>query len=208
MSAPTRFHIMIDAQPQEHLLSVLGRFSVLSGYGSFRKSTKRISSDITRLCPAAFNRQVYSDLINSLPKRHGNQAIVHHTAFNYYQPFYPIGISHAADLPSANKPVLPIGHDTLKHTREWRWCSDCVESDMENTGFPYFRIEHQLPGIILCPHHHKNLKSRCEQCGNNWQSICKLLVPPMNNKCPKCASSLSSIEQELDDDPLWLHETS
>jgi len=208
MNASGKFHIMIDAQPQEHLLSVLGRFGVLSGYGPFWKSAAKISSDTTRLCPAAFNRRVYQDLFNALPERNNDGTIARHTPFNYYKSFYPGEVFNSPHQAAVNGPVFPIGHDTFKYAREWRWCSDCVESDIEITGFPYFRIEHQLPGIILCPHHRKTLRSRCGQCKSEWKTISKILVPPANNECPKCKSTVNTIEEELDDEVMWLHEVS
>lgn len=34
-----------------------------------------------------------------------------------------------------------------------RYCQECAEEDLRTYGVPYWHRQHQLPGVLICPHH-------------------------------------------------------
>lgn len=46
-----------------------------------------------------------------------------------------------------------------------RYCHSCVKEGIEEDGFPYFRREHQLPGVYYCWKHRDVLFHGCKRCG-------------------------------------------
>ena len=55
-----------------------------------------------------------------------------------------------------------------KHTpfpRNLRFCSECLQEQMRKSGFPYYKREHQLPGVLVCYEHKKILSDGCQMCG-------------------------------------------
>jgi len=55
---------------------------------------------------------------------------------------------------------------SILRTPQWKvkppeylqYCQSCVEEDKKNcTGTPYWRRSHQLPGVLVCPHHEEVL---------------------------------------------------
>lgn len=35
----------------------------------------------------------------------------------------------------------------------WKWCPICLENDIQEIGFTYWRLTHQLPGVFVCAPH-------------------------------------------------------
>lgn len=59
---------------------------------------------------------------------------------------------------------------TLSNFEEhkWKWCPKCLERDLILKGFSYWRIKHQLPGVLVCLKHATLLEEiiipfRCRQ---------------------------------------------
>ncbi|QWV97282.1 TnsD family transposase [Geomonas nitrogeniifigens] len=46
-----------------------------------------------------------------------------------------------------------------------RFCFSCIQDQISENGFPYFRREHQLPGVFFCWRHKEVLYQGCERCG-------------------------------------------
>ena len=46
-----------------------------------------------------------------------------------------------------------------------RYCPQCAKEDMEESGFPYFHLKHQLPGVAVCWKHGEWLAHGCRTCG-------------------------------------------
>jgi hypothetical protein len=85
--------------------------------------------------------------------------IEHHTLFPYYRPFLPSsratrvrefllgsrggGIHMLLGLMASNVPL----------TTCYRFCSQCAEEDRKQFSECYWHLEHQLPGVLVCPQH-------------------------------------------------------
>ncbi|WP_454869806.1 TnsD family Tn7-like transposition protein [Pseudomonas putida] len=76
-------------------------------------------------------------------------------------------------------------------------CIECMNEDRINSGFAYWHLTHQYPGIVLCPKHHLLLR----ECSKNrqWSGRFQFCLPndailsePRSNECP------ANVMQKLD----------
>lgn len=59
-------HINTAPLPDEHLVGMLGRHHMFSGFRTYKKALSEISADVTRQYPSAVDRPLYLDLFNQL----------------------------------------------------------------------------------------------------------------------------------------------
>jgi hypothetical protein len=90
-----------------------------------------------------------------------------------------------------------------------RYCSSCIEEGIKEYGFPYFRREHQLPGVYFCWKHTKVLYHGCKRCGEYPLRSASLTLAGECN----CDSGIEplraiSIEGPPPQSLLWLAEQS
>lgn len=45
-----------------------------------------------------------------------------------------------------------------------QFCPECIKSDMETYGEPYWHRIHQAPGVLVCPWHRIKLREKCPVC--------------------------------------------
>lgn len=205
MNNPSSVCGRIYIHPLEHALSPLGRFHRLSSYRQFNTATNELTQDISSLCPAALSRPSFRDMYKAFSNEDYEAFLSSHTLYSFYKPFTPSSV--LGNL-SNNKAILPEGHRNIRYTQAWRWCPDCVQSDIQEYGFPYFHTEHQLPVMTQCYKHDRRLISGCECCNVDWKKIDKLGMPNSKEECPKCSTAVTSLESFHDGDIAWLQETS
>jgi hypothetical protein len=90
-----------------------------------------------------------------------------------------------------------------------RYCPTCVEEGIKEYGFPYFRREHQLPGVYFCWKHAEVLCHGCKRCGEYPLRGASLALA---GEC-KCDSGIeplqaTSIKDSQAQPLLWLAEQS
>ncbi|MBX8547387.1 TnsD family transposase [Pseudomonas cichorii] len=154
-----RFHFLPTALPDETLHSILSRYTRLSGL-----SGKLVFEGISGA--DAFSQNVafpnhLDDLIDVLP--HGTDLkvadiISRHTLLPYYQPFMSQQQSDEVCAMMAghgNALMFRVGviASRLVSSSRVRFCTTCVEHDLRNAGAAYWHRVHQLPGVLVCPHH-------------------------------------------------------
>ena len=73
----------------------------------------------------------------------------------------------------------------LLFASSWRWCSQCREEDMGQSGpgVPHWRTIHQLPGITHCPYHGSALEYCCLSCGASVGSPRQCTLPGDSCEC-------------------------
>ncbi|MET2527151.1 TniQ family protein [Ralstonia pseudosolanacearum] len=60
------------------------------------------------------------------------------------------------------------------------YCDECVQEDISPAGVPYWRTEHQVPGLLFCAQHAKPLLAPCRVClPTSWA----VLVPLPGRRC-------------------------
>ncbi|MFH6955280.1 hypothetical protein ACHSBP_19445 [Pseudoalteromonas sp. XMcav1-K] len=195
----------IDIMPDEHILGPLGRLYLYSSYKSIGDATFDISLDSKSLTPGVVWRESYRDIAKHWQGASEiSEFIERHTLVNLYNPFLPL--QHELD-DNSKVCLMPTVHRVIRNTMTWRYCSVSVDEDFEARGFPYFHLEHQLPGASYCQKHGNALKGGCLGCGNNWQKLELIKTPSSDDHCNKCATPISAIYNFRDEDADWVQQT-
>jgi len=196
-------NMLATLEADEHLLGPLGRMHLFSGYKSFDDTAACISDDTRTLNPNGLGRPLYDNLYSwfSADKNVTREG---HTLYNYYRHFIP---DTGCVRDDSHLHQLPHKYRTIANTLNWRWCLDCVREDIETIGFPYFRLQHQVPAMKRCHKHQVTLVSACHSCGKEWNLLNKILLPP-NGECPHCGEPFNIEAEEYHPDYLWLEQKS
>ncbi len=154
------FHFFPAAFHDETLHSILSRYALLSGLRSCKalfdgaESASCFSQNVAFPCRLG-------ELISALPS--GTElplaeVIKRHTLLPYYQPFLsPQQVADAHALMEGNGMglMLRLGltASRLEFASRVRFCPACIYDDTASVGAAYWHRIHQLPGVLLCPHH-------------------------------------------------------
>ncbi|MCL8300869.1 MULTISPECIES: TnsD family Tn7-like transposition protein [Pseudomonas putida group] len=160
-----KFHFFPTAFPDETLHSVLSRYARLSG-GSSRKAAfagERAAASFTQ--NVAFPSRL-GDLVGALPRGacfSVSQIISRHTLLPYFAPFLTSDqLRQAQESMAGDGKSLMLKLGINASRIEWaarvRFCSECVDEDIRRVGASYWHRVHQLPGVLVCPHHGTLLK--------------------------------------------------
>lgn len=93
-----------------------------------------------------------------------NCLIQEHTLFPFYAPFLSIDrkkeVLKAITVGDGQGVYAQIGivAGSICKKESIYYCSTCVKADILQFGEPYIHREHQLQGIMVCPHHEEVLK--------------------------------------------------
>ncbi|MBX8473735.1 TnsD family transposase [Pseudomonas cichorii] len=160
-----KFHFFPTAFPDETLHSVLSRYARLCGGGS------RKAAFAGELAANSFTQNVVfpsrlGDLVESLPS--GTDLTVariinRHTVLPYYSPFLTIDQLQDAQASMAGDGgglmlKLGINASRIEYASRVRFCPECLSEDISRGGAAYWHRVHQLPGVLVCPHHGQLLK--------------------------------------------------
>lgn len=160
-----KFHFFPTAFPDETIHSVLSRYARLCG-GSSRKaafSGERAAASFTQ--NVAFPSRL-ADLVEALPRGTGlsvGQIIKRHTVLPYYAPFLSNNqLQYALDsMTGEGKGLmlkLGLNASRIEAVSRVRFCPVCLNEDIGRVGAAYWHRVHQLPGVLICPHHGQLLK--------------------------------------------------
>ena len=152
--------------PDEILYSVLCRYWIRAG----RPSTLSVMEDFYG---ASWDSSILMQrhlrrIASLLPVSSGMSAeffLKNTTVFPYFQPFltqkradwYRRYLSNSLSDGKSYYSSLGMGQLRYPRTNYLRFCAECWEEDVKNWGEPYWRRLHQLPGVMVCPVHHKPL---------------------------------------------------
>lgn len=59
---------------------------------------------------------------------------------------------------------LGLAHKATKSRASMAMCTECAHEDLRSLGFAYWRREHSLPGLTVCPRHMVPLVAGCGDC--------------------------------------------
>lgn len=90
--------------------------------------------------------------------------IKHHTFYRYYTAFVPkeTQMKVFEAMRRCNKPQslhlsLGINASSISENTHFMFCPTCKKEDLEVKGEAYWRLTHQLPGVLLCLKHNQAL---------------------------------------------------
>lgn len=161
-----KFHFFPAVFPDETLHSVLSRYARLCGGGS-RKAVfagERAAASFTQ--NVAFPTRL-SDLVESLPRGTElsvTEIIKRHTVLPYYAPFLSreqLQYAQASMAGYGKDLMLKLGVNAsrIEAASRVRLCPACLHEDILHVGAAYWHRVHQLPGVLVCPHHRRVLNS-------------------------------------------------
>jgi hypothetical protein len=161
--------------PDEILYSVFARYHSRSGHKSLAATTENLfGHNASRIVIDLPNKLGF--LANQLPEGNAFTAerlIDQTTLFSFYAPFLPP--DRAKELRKNMIERSPGGaiHGRLGiltsniEVEFLRYCSVCTEENFSLYGEPYWHRTHQLPGILVCPHHSVFLENSTVKCAYN-----------------------------------------
>ncbi len=148
-----------DPYPDELLYSTFARYHYYTGNIDLLDTIEDLfgkrsiipslylGSNLKYLCKELEGRYSEEDLINK------------HTIFPFYKPFLPsdrqIQLVNEIKFGNCEGIYLSLGLTTGGICRKdgIQFCSECVKYDIDKFGEPYIHREHQLQGVLVCPHH-------------------------------------------------------
>ena len=80
-----------------------------------------------------------------------------------------------------------------------RCCPACVEADREAFGIAYWRVQHQLPSVLVCNVHGSVLHDHCADCAGTYPSGRQGQLPSMD--CTTCGGTRSAALRKVKDSP-------
>ncbi|MDC3191812.1 TniQ family protein [Pseudoalteromonas elyakovii] len=195
-------HFNTVLRPEEHLIGLLGRHHLFSGFRTYKNALKGISTDVSMQHPNAIDRPLYKDLYKQFGQGESYKEFLKaNTLFGVYEPFIPANIEI-----TGNKLLMPNMAYTFKYNHEWRFCAECINEDHENGIIPYFRLEHQLPTMSICHKHAKGLFVFCDPCREQFKGFERHSYP-IGTTCRYCGGELEPIDTFVDADIIWLQKS-
>jgi len=161
MPNPQRFSFFPNPAGGETVYSWLSRFHQMSGNRSFRASTLSMLSVAKGRAANEFPSYLPSLAIASNTPL--DKIISTMTPYNYYAAFLPESLrvrlweqlseGKAEHLQS----VLGVVANRMTPGQSLYCCHQCMNEDLDNYGFPFWHLEHQLTGVVVCERHHAHL---------------------------------------------------
>lgn len=152
--------IVLPALPDEALMSIVGRFHILSG----NTTTSSTFHELFNCSP--FNLSAWiPPHVEVLAKRLGNDIVRHTLEVLRSTTLYPLltifnGVSSWPMTLNSQAP------STRRHSapEPLRLCLRCLHEDMTDFGVPYIHLSHQIPGVEVCGRHSIFLLYKCPFC--------------------------------------------
>jgi hypothetical protein len=161
MTNPTRFSFFPAPAEGETAYSWIARYHLMSGHASFRANTMallgvlhgRASNEFPSFLPQL---SVAADMPLS--------TIIHHmTPYRFYATFLPEKLCQMlnAGLSTGQTRNLQSTIGTVSNRmtpgQQMYSCRHCIKEDIDEYGFPFWHLLHQLTGVVSCSRHHELL---------------------------------------------------
>lgn len=162
-----------DPYPNELMYSAFARYHFYSGNIDLKDTLIELFGK-NSIVPSFEIGSHFKFLCNELGKNYNPDNLIQkHTLFSFYAPFLPHNRKKellkdivSLDSKSIYTKIGIIAGSICKKDGI-HYCSVCASEDIEKFGEAYIHREHQLQGIMMCPHHGQLLKiysiKRCEK---------------------------------------------
>lgn len=153
-----------DPYPDELLYSAFARYHFYSGNIDLKDTLMELfgKNSIVPSFEIGSHLQFLCGALGGCYKPWG--LIQEHTLFPFYVPFLPVTrqkeIVRDIKIADGKGIYTKIGiiAGSICRKDDIYYCSSCARADIERLGEPYIHREHQLQGVIVCPHHGRLLK--------------------------------------------------
>jgi len=153
-----------DTYPDELLYSTFARYHFYSGNIDLKDTLTELFGK-NSVIPSFEMGNYLQFLCNQLGKEYTPKSLLQeHTIFPYYSPFLPenrkVGIIKDIVGGDGKGVYTQIGiiAGSICNKDAIYYCPVCAREDITKFGEPYIHREHQLQGILICPHHGCYLK--------------------------------------------------
>lgn len=146
------FHCPIE--PDEHLFSWINRIHLLFGYPKLHQTLSHLNIANYYFKPYTYNLALQS-AINFYKREHGDN----HGAFDHHTPLSIWSLSVTPEYFStwreSNRAIVSTGHLGTKALTQvmWKYCPHCLIKDINEKGYSFWHVRHQLPGVTHCTVH-------------------------------------------------------
>ncbi|WNF23161.1 TnsD family transposase [Mesobacillus jeotgali] len=149
----------------ESLYSIFARYFIQSPHLSIREALHELFNDSRAVLTPDFpsNLGVLFNQFSLFSNINLDEFICKHTPLNYFTTF--IGeeqfekVFNEIRNPKRKNVQMLTGlvASTVKETRFFKYCPLCFEHDQKTYGESFWRVSHQLPGVLICQMHHSVL---------------------------------------------------
>ncbi|WP_394269845.1 TnsD family Tn7-like transposition protein [Qipengyuania sp.] len=150
--------------PGELLYSALARHGVLSGLTSPKGLMKDLYGRANMIATVDLPNNL-STLLGRLPSRRSaaRHLIGGHTLYGYYTAFQSLELrqmAFEAMFGGEGSVHFLLGASVFRTGRPayLQFCPDCAIQQEHDHGFRYWRVNHQLPGVLVCDRHDRRLR--------------------------------------------------
>ncbi|MBN1063614.1 TnsD family Tn7-like transposition protein [Clostridium botulinum] len=148
-----------DPYKDELIYSTIARYHFYSGNVDYKDTIEECFGKRTMIATLEIGGN-FEYLAKVLGKRYSSDDLINkHTIMPYYEPFIDEQLKQKTIDEIKNKGSysvytrLGIIAGAICKKDSIFYCPECAKNDIADYGEPYIHREHQLEGILLCPHH-------------------------------------------------------
>jgi hypothetical protein len=154
-----------DPYPDELIYSAIARYHYYIGNLDYKDTIEELFGKRT-IIPNLYIGSNFNSLVEQLGSKYNIDSIINnHTIFPFYSPFMPLQRKHEIlkDIKyngggAVYTKIGIVAGGTCKK-ESICYCLECAKNDIERYGEAYIHREHQLQGVLVCPHHSAYLHS-------------------------------------------------
>ncbi|MBU2115372.1 MAG: TnsD family transposase [Gammaproteobacteria bacterium] len=153
------FHLSL--QSNETLYSGLSRIAINMGYPTAGMALKELLGSQHKQLPSAFVSVIPQ--LSELTGIDRYTLIERHTVLPLFHSFVSEDVYKLAQAELVNgrttllDKLLSTSANRMKLSGQMRYCPLCCKEQKDEYGYPYWCIEHQLPGVYICQRHQQPL---------------------------------------------------
>jgi hypothetical protein len=149
----------------ESLYSIFARYFIQSPHLSIREALHELFNDSRAVLSPDFpsNLGVLFKQFSLFSNIDLDEFIYKHTPLHYFTTFISENqydkVNYELKNPKSKNVQMLTGvvASTVKETKFFKYCPSCFEQDQITYNESFWRVSHQLPGVLLCPTHHSVL---------------------------------------------------
>jgi len=152
-----------DPYPDELLYSACSRYHYYSGNQNIEDTGEKLFGKRSAVASFEIGNHLHF-LCDELGGLYNMKYLLQkHTIFPFYSPFLPNkrrnGIVENSSSGNSSAIYFKLGFNTgISKKTHIYYCTSCSGNDFERYGEAYIHREHQLQGVLVCPHHGQVLR--------------------------------------------------
>lgn len=147
--------------PDEILYSILARYHIRSGNLSPKLTLQELFNSNNAIATADLpcNLEALATNLSPISRITVEELIQNHTLYRFYAAFLPQERSQQIfeAMRSGNgggiHDRVGIRASLVRVPQYFRFCPKCIQNDQQTYGELYWHRVHQVPGVLVCPHH-------------------------------------------------------